>query len=261
VSSELRVKTSIFEGPVDLLLTLAQRRELDLNQLRLSELTSEYLESISAGAAKGEEVAPEEMAAFLVVGSRLLALKAAALLPAAGAEDEEEDLEAWEDAVKERMLEYERFKAAAMELMHRHQSGNFTFASAVEAEIIPAEKIEIDGDSLATAFQAVLDRLPPPVDVAVELRPYSVLEEMDGIRSRVQPDEKVSFTAVFEGAESRLHAVIIFLALLELVRRDEVKLSQRQVFGDIELKAGPNLGAPGSDEHLVELGIPQGSKS
>jgi len=224
------------------MLTLAQRRELDLNQLRLADITADFLQAISTGSASGHPLAPEEMAAFLVVGSRLLALKAAALLPAAGPDDEEEDLEAWEEAVKERLLEYERFKSAALELMRRHQAGTFSFTTAVEAKIIPAEKIEIDGASLAGAFQAVLDRLPAPEEVAVELRPYSVLEEIDGIRARLRSDQKLSFTAVFEQAESRLHAVIIFLALLELVRRDEVKLRQRQVFGEIELEAGPKLG-------------------
>ena len=126
-----------------------------------------------------------------------------------------------------RMLEYERFKAAALELMRRHEEGGFAFTSAVEAEVIPAEKLHIDGDGLAAAFQLVLDRLPAPTEVAVELHRYSLAEEARAIRARLAGGEALNFTAIFDGAGTRLHAVVIFLALLELVRTGEVRLRQR----------------------------------
>jgi len=129
----LRVRTDIFEGPIDLLLTLAQRRQLDLNRVRLGDLTWDYIEGISAGAKRPAE----EMAAFLLVGSKLLALKAAGLLPGTTSEEEEEDLERWEEQVRERMLEYRRFKAAALELMRRHQEGGASFTSLLEGEVVP----------------------------------------------------------------------------------------------------------------------------
>jgi segregation and condensation protein A len=248
VLDDVRVQTAVFEGPIDLLLTLAQRQQVDLNQVRLGELAWDYLNSIKAGAG-GRTRSPEEMAAFLVVASRLLALKAAGLLPGpAGEDDEEEDLEAWEEAVRERMLEYQRFKDAAAELMRRHQEGGFSFPSAVEGEIVPSEQIQINPDGLAAAFKAILDRLPEPGDLQVELSSYSLADEMVRIRERLVEAPATSFTAVFTAAETRLHAVVIFLALLELIRLGEARFRQHATFGEIEILRGETKpGAPGPD--------------
>jgi segregation and condensation protein A len=234
---DVRVRTAVFEGPIDLLLTLAQRQQVDLNQVRLSDLAWDYLGGIKA--ADGSRVrSPEEMAAFLVVASRLLALKAAGLLPGAAGEEDEEDLEAWEDAVRARMVEYQRFKDAAEELMHRHQRGGFSFPSAIEGEIVPSEQIQINPDGLAAAFQAILDRLPEPGELQVELSSYSLSDEMARIRERLGGEPTTSFTALFTAAETRLHAVVIFLALLELVRVGEARFRQRATFGEIEILRG-----------------------
>jgi segregation and condensation protein A len=246
LATELRVKTAVFEGPIDLLLTLAQRRQLDLNQLRLADLTADYLAEIGLDDSGVARRPPEEMAVFLVVGSRLLALKAAALLPVAVSE--EEDLASWEDQVRERMQEYSRFKEAALELMRRHAEGGFAFTSAIEAEVVPSERLAIEPDGLAAAFQAVLDRLPAPDEVQVELRHYSLAAEADAIRTRLLDTDRTSFTALFDSAESRLHAVVIFLALLELVRRGEARFNQRAIFGEIDVMRGPRFGGQGEPE-------------
>lgn len=229
----LRVRTEIFEGPIDLLLTLAQRKQLDLNQVPLADLTWDYIEGIAAGAKRPAE----EMAAFLLVGSKLLALKAAGLLPGTTTEEEEEDLERWEERMRERMIEYQRFKAAALELMRRHQEGGPSFASLLEGEVIPSERLALHPDGLAAAFQAVLDRLPPPDEVAVEISSYSLADEMDRVRGRLRARSQIAFSELFERAENRLHAVVIFLALLELIRLGEAGVHQRSTFGEIEVTA------------------------
>ncbi|MHB8509640.1 MAG: segregation and condensation protein A, partial [Candidatus Dormibacteria bacterium] len=208
------MKTEVFDGPIDLLLALAMRREVDLNLVSLAELTADYLAAIQSDLGGTAARDPEEMAAFLVVGSRLLALKAASLLPGDDdQEEEEEDLEAWEAEVRQRMLEYQRFKEAADELMRRHVEGGFSFTSAIEAQIVPTERVAIDPGGLASAFQAVLDRLPPPDEVQVRLRNYSLADEMTGLRRRLAETTRTSFSTLFDRAESRLHAVVIFLAL------------------------------------------------
>jgi segregation and condensation protein A len=230
---DVRVRSAVFDGPIDLLLTLAQRQQVDLNQVQLGDLAWDYLLGLSSEEGAGTHT-PEAMAAFLVVASRLLALKAAALLPGP-ADSETEDLEAWEETVRERMLEYQRFKAAAMELMRRHHEGGFSFSSAVEGEIIPSERLEIDPDGLAAAFQAILDRLPEPSEVQVELSNYSLADEMGRIRGRISREPATSFTVLFDAAESRLHAVVIFLALLEMIRLGEARFRQKATFGEIEI--------------------------
>jgi segregation and condensation protein A len=234
---DVRVRSEVFDGPIDLLLTLAQRQQVDLNQVRLADLAWDYLGSLSSEDGTRART-PEAMAAFLVVASRLLALKAAALLPGAGGEEEEEDLEAWEETVRERMLEYQRFKDAALALMRRHQEGGFSFTSAVEGEIIPRERLEINPDGLAAAFQAILDRLPAPSELDVEVSNFSLSEEMDRIRGRLGREPSTSFTVLFEAAASRLHAVVIFLALLEMIRLGEARFRQKATFGEIEVLRG-----------------------
>ncbi len=230
----LRVRTDVFEGPIDLLLTLAQRQQVDLNQVRLADLTWDYVGSLAGGPRRPAE----EMAAFLLVGSKLLALKAAGLLPGGATEDEEEDLEGWEEQVRERMREYQRFKEAALELMRRHQDGGMSFAALLEGEVVPSERLAINPDGLAAAFQAVLDRLPTPDEVAVQLSNYSLSEEMDRVRTHLRAG-RLAFGDLFQQAESRLHAVVIFLALLELIRLGEAGVRQRSTFAEIEITAGP----------------------
>ncbi len=233
----VRVRTAVFEGPIELLLTLAARQQVDLNRVRLGDLAWDYLGSLRADG-DGTPRPPEQMAAFLVVASRLLALKAAALLPSFNTPEEEPDLEAWEEAVRERMVEYQRFKQAADELLRRHQEGGFSFLSAVEAEIVPSERLEISSDGLAAAFQAVLDRLPPPEEVQVDLSSYSLSDEMDEIRTHLSAEASTSFNVLFEAAKTRLHAVVIFLALLELIRLGEARFRQQSTFGEILVLKG-----------------------
>lgn len=227
----LRIRTDVFEGPIDLLLTLAQRKQVDLNQVRLADLTWEYLDSLVEGGGRRPA---EEMAAFLLVGSKLLALKAAGLLPGPGVDDQEEDLGRWEEEVRERMLEYQRFKVAAQELMRRHQEGGPSFGAMLEGEIIPAERLAINLEGLAAALQAVLDRLPTPEEVAVDLSHYSLSDEMERVRMRLRGGQ-VAFGDLFRQAENRLHAVVIFLALLELIRLGEAGVRQHSTFGEIEV--------------------------
>jgi segregation and condensation protein A len=227
----LRVRTDVFEGPIDLLLTLAQRKQVDLNQVRLADLTWEYLDSVVAG---GRRRPAEEMAAFLLVGSKLLALKAAGLLPGPGTDDQEEDLGRWQEEVRERMLEYQRFKEAALGLMRRHQEGGPSFGAMLGGEIIPRERLAINPDGLAAAFQAVLDRLPAPQEVEVEISNYSLSDEMERVRERLRGGQ-MAFGDLFRQAQNRLHAVVIFLALLELIRLGEAGVRQHSTFGEIEV--------------------------
>jgi segregation and condensation protein A len=238
VSIDIRVQTPVFDGPIDLLLTMAQRQQVDLNEVRLADLAWDYLAGLEADARAGKARPAEEMAAFLVVASRLLALKAAALLPSGGEGEDEEDLESWEEQVRNRLVEYQRFKDAAMELMRRHQEGGISFPSSIEAEIIPLQRLSIDPDGLATAFQVVLDRLPAPAEVSVELPTYSLTAEMEGIRARLRSGERAGFNDLFSSARTRLHAVVIFLALLELIRLGEAGFRQKSVFADIEVLRG-----------------------
>jgi segregation and condensation protein A len=221
------VRMPAFEGPIELLLTLAQRAEVDLKAVSLASLTDEYLHAI-------EQEAPplDRLAAFLVIGARLVQLKAAGLMPQA-AVGEEDDLQAWEAAIKGRLEEYKRFKELAESLMRRHASGRFTFAGLLEPEVIPQARVQVSLDALASAFRLVLDRLPPPEQVTVEMEHVSLADKLGELRQMLARQAQVNFSAIFRHARTRLEAVVTFLALLELIRIGEARVAQASAFGEI----------------------------
>jgi segregation and condensation protein A len=221
------VRTPAFDGPIELLLTLAQRAEVDLKAISLAGLTDDYLHAI-------EQHPPplDRLAAFLVVGARLVQLKAAGLMPDATV-GEEEDLQAWEEAIKGRLEEYKRFKELAESLMRRHATGRFTFAGLLEPDVIPQARVQVSLDALASAFRQVLDRLPPPEQVTVEMEHVSLAEKLEELRHTLARQPHINFSAIFRHARTRLEAVVTFLALLELIRIGEARVAQTSAFGEI----------------------------
>ncbi len=205
----------------------------------LASLTDGFLRAI-------EQDRPplDRMAAFLVIAARLVQLKAAALMPEPGV-GEEDDLQAWEDAIKGRLEEYKRFKELAESIMRRHASGQFTFAGLLEPEVVPQARVQVSLDVLAAAFQQVLDRLPPPDQVTVELEQVSLTDKLAELRTMLRHQAPVNFSGIFRHARSRLEAVVTFLALLELIRIGEARVAQASTFGEITVHgSGPEPPTP-----------------
>lgn len=221
------VRTPAFDGPIELLLTLAQRAEVDLKAIPLASLTDDYLRAIAR-----DRPPLDRLAAFLVIGARLVQLKAAGLMPEAAA-GEEEELDAWEDAIKGRLEEYKRFKELAESLMRRHATGRFTFAGLLEPDVVPQARVQVSLEALATAFQHVLDRLPPPQQVTVEMEQVSLTDKLDELRAMLARQSQMNFSAVFRHARTRLEAVVTFLALLELIRIGQARVAQSSAFAEI----------------------------
>jgi segregation and condensation protein A len=221
------VRTPAFDGPIELLLTLAQRAEVDLKAISLASLTDDYLRAIEQ-----DHPALDRLAAFLVIGARLVQLKAAGLMPQATV-GEEEDLQAWEDAIKGRLEEYKRFKELADSLMRRHATGRFTFAGLLEPEVIPQARVQVSLDALANAFRQVLDRLPPVDQVTVEMEQVSLADKLEELRQMLARQAQLNFSSIFRHARSRLEAVVTFLALLELIRIGEARVAQASAFAEI----------------------------
>ena len=225
------VRTAAFDGPIELLLSLAQRSEVDLRAIPLASLTDDYLRAI-----EGQRPPLDQLAAFLVIGARLVQLKAAGLLPREDVADVE-DLEAWEEAIKGRLSEYKRFKELAESLMQRHASGRFTFAGLLEPEVIPQARVQVSLDALASAFQHVLDRLPPQDQVSFEMEHVSLNDKLEELRRMLSRHPEMNFSAVFSRSRTRLEAVVTFLALLELIRIGEVSVAQSDAFTEIQVRS------------------------
>jgi segregation and condensation protein A len=229
-NSSLDVKTAVFEGPLELLLALAEREEVDIFQVSLSRVTDAYLVEIAA-----REVAdPQEMAEFLWMAARLLLLKSIRLLPGEPQTEEETDLLGWEEEVRKRLEEYRVYKQMAEGLMERAEQDSFSFPP-------PARQIEAAGQEepleiglLIVAFNSVLARIPPR-PVVVMGRTWTLEEKLDLITDRLSKGPIELLELILE-SEDRLEAVVTFVAVLELLRRSLISVRQKERFGPIHIE-------------------------
>ena len=227
----LDVKTPVFEGPLELLLALVEREELDIFQVSLATVTDAYLAEIAAR----EVVDPQEMAEFLWMAARLLLLKSIRLLPGEVPSDDETDLLGWEEEVRQRLEEYRVYKEMAGELMERAQKDSFAFPPPARPVEAGGQEEPLEVGLLLVAFNSVLARIPPR-PVVVTGRTWTLQEKLDllTIRLRQGPIELVEL--ILE-SEDRLEAVVTFVAVLELLRRSLVRISQKERFGPIHVEA------------------------
>jgi segregation and condensation protein A len=223
----LEVATAIFEGPLELLLALVERHDLDILQVSLAALTDSYL----AAVARMHEPDTSEMADFLWMAARLLVLKSLRLLPGEEPEGEAAELLGWEEEVRQRLNEYRVYKAMAQELMDRVSQDSFAFPAPPRAVEVEGQEEPLEMGFLLTAFEHVLQRLPPR-PVVVRGRSWTPAEKIAVLRERtlVAPVELVELLLE---CEDRLEAVVTFVAVLELLRQGEVTVRQDGSFGPI----------------------------
>src|SRR5919108_2821350 len=146
--ARLAVATPVFEGPLELLLALAEREEVDIFQVSLSRVTDAYLAEI----ARRDTPDPQEMADFLWMAARLLLLKSIRLLPGETPSDEEADLLGWEEDVRQRLEEYRAYKAMAQDLMERAEQESFAFPPPPRPPEAGGQEEPLDVDALVAAF-------------------------------------------------------------------------------------------------------------
>jgi segregation and condensation protein A len=231
------VKLSNFEGPLDLLLHLIKKHELDIHDIPIALITQQYLETIGLMQELDLDVAGE----FLVMAATLIHIKSKMLLPrpetAAGVDGEVEDPR---DALVRRLLEHQKFKAAAGLLHEREQlrAAQWLRPDGRVAEIAGDEyepELEVDLFSLMNAFQAVVERLKhrpkvllPPEEIPVEVR-------IDQLLARLSETEAIGFDELFADIEERSGMIVTFLALLEMIRLKLVRVFQSGSFGPIRV--------------------------
>ena len=229
--ARLEVATPVFEGPLELLLALAEREEVDLFQVSLAVLTDAYLAELAAMERRD----PTEMAEFLWLASRLLLLKSVRLLPGEEPEPEEAELLGWEEDVRRRLQEYRAFRELAESLMARAATDATSFPA-------PAREVEVEGqeeplrvDALVVAFQSLLARVPPRPLVFIG-RTWTVEGKLEVLERRLQAGAFDLIEMILE-SEDRLEAVVTFVAILELLRRGAIKVRQRHSFEQIWVEA------------------------
>lgn len=230
-TSRLDIKTPVFEGPLELLLALVEREELDIFKVSLSSVTDAYLGEI----ASREVADPSEMAEFLWMAARLLLLKSIRLLPGEAPTDEETDLLGWEDEVRQRLEEYKAYKAMAGELMERGQQETFSFPPPARPVEAGGQEEPLQVELLVVAFNSVLARVPPR-PVVVTGRTWTLAEKLDLITDRLRRGPIELVELILE-SEDRLEAVVTFVAVLELLRRGAISVKQKERFGPIHIDA------------------------
>jgi segregation and condensation protein A len=233
----IRIKVQAFEGPLDLLVHLIRKHKLDIYDIPIALITKQYLEYLDLMQELNLDVASE----FLVMAATLIHIKSRMLLPrpdtAAGDIDVEEDPR---DSLVRRLLEHERYKAAAGLLREREtlRSAQWTRPDA-RIEALAGEayepELEVDLFSLLTAFRAVLERVRerPPIPLPPEQ--ISVEARMEQMLGRLSESDACGFEDLFDDAASRADLIVTFLALLEMIRLKLVRVFQTAQLGDIRI--------------------------
>jgi segregation and condensation protein A len=230
----LEVFLETFEGPLDLLLYLIRRENLDILEVSVSDITTQYMGYIEVMEALKLELAAE----YLLMAATLAEIKSRMLLPRpAHAEEDEDDPRA---ELIRRLQEYEQFKSAAenIEEMPRLERDIY-LAHAAKPELVrQTADPEVDLREVLLALSQVLKRAEMFQRHAVHLEPLSVRERMTSVLERIsQQREFVSFLSLFTAEEGRQGVIVTFLALMELVRESLVEFQQNEPFGPIYLRA------------------------
>jgi segregation and condensation protein A len=238
MDADYKVKLEVFEGPLDLLLYLIKQDEIDIYDISLERVTSQYLEYLQAFKELNIELAGE----FIVMAANLIYLKSRSLLPRdqqPPEEDAEEDDPRWE--LIRQLIEYKKFKDAAAELHLRALEQESIFVRDSGSCLVVQEPLrlaDVGIFQLISAFQSVLKRMEARDDVQeIFSERFSVSEKIDSILQRLANGSGLRFSDLFGAATSRVEVVVTFLALLELIRLKQVRAIQKNVFEDIEITA------------------------
>ncbi len=230
-----QIRTEGFEGPLDLLLTLIEKRKLLINDIALAEVTDDYLKHLED---KGE-LPIAETAQFVLIGSTLLLIKSKSLLPVMSLTSEEQD--SIED-LELRLKLYDRYKTVSRELVTMYNTNRLygkTHKKKLHVEFSPDESMTIT--SLGTAMQDVLGNLPKfaeKLPKAVVEKVISLEDMMDTLSQRINEGMQVSFRQFSANVPGgKMNMIVSFLAMLELVRQGVVRVEQHEQFSDIQMHA------------------------
>ena len=229
------VRLEMFEGPLDLLLHLIKKNRLNITDIPIALITEQYLEYLKLMKVLNLDVAGE----YLLMAATLLHIKSKMLLPASsGEEGEEIETDPRAELVR-RLLEYQQYKEAALELEDRPLLDRNVFARSVSQETEETEeeeRVEVSLFELLEAFRKVLDKTRLETFHDVTLEPITVEEKIREVLSLLQKENRsMAFHTFFPDQASRATVVVTFLAVLELVKMKVIRIFQASAFETIRL--------------------------
>ena len=245
-----QIETEVYEGPLDLLLELIEKAELDITKVSLAKVTDQYLAHIKIM----QNLNPAEVSAFLVIATKLLQIKSEVLLPQPTSRELDEPDPG--EALAQQLILYKKFKQAAIGLHQRTEHNLRTYL-----RIVPPPKIEsrldLQGIGLADLVQAAMSVLfkngeKMPLSTVVSLPKITIREKISHILAFIRGDHHTSFRIILGHPHSSAEIVVTFLAMLELIKRHIIQASQASLFSDIDLQPLTELNE--GDDFELEFG-------
>lgn len=229
----LAVFLEAFEGPLDLLLYLIRRQNMNILDIDVSEITRQYMDYISVVEAMRFELAAE----YLVMAATLAEIKSRMLLPRQEVDDDEE-VDPRAELIR-RLQQYERFKQAAEDIDQLPRMERDIFPGTAALPKLPSSQPhpDVEMTELLLALRGVLHRADLFTSHHVEKERLSTRERMSHILSVLQGDRFVTFESLFSPEEGRLGVVVSFLATLELIKEQLIEIVQAEVLGPIHVRA------------------------
>jgi segregation and condensation protein A len=258
VASPYRINLPVYEGPLDLLLDLIRKQEMDIHNIPIAKITEQYLDYLH----RLEKLDIDVSADFIYTAATLIHIKSKMLLPVDPLASPEEQGDPRNELVH-RLLEHEKFKNAAQMLYEKQQIEDHVWSrpdrslytgDAVEGELV------VSLVDLVKTFQQILERKKEVTKFALHHDSVSIVQMMDRLRHRLLANEEpVSLVEFFDTCESRHAMIVALLAVLEMVRMQAVLLVQDQIFADIRVRkhkmfdavfAGPDAMAKIEEQYL-----------
>lgn len=239
----LEVILEAFAGPLDLLLYLIKRQNLDILDIPIADITRQYMDYINMMKILKLELAAE----YLVMAAMLAEIKSRMLLPRPSAETDEEDPRA---ELIRRLQEYERFRQAAEDLDSLPRMERELHQASAEPPLIEQQKPlpDLKLQELLLAFRDVLRRAEMFSHHHIQREPLSVRERMSIVLSSLKPGAFIPFASLFKVEEGRMGVIVTFLAILELIKESLLDVVQSEPFAPIHLKAADVSAAHGNDD-------------
>ncbi|MCA9400373.1 MAG: segregation/condensation protein A [Candidatus Omnitrophica bacterium] len=232
-----KLTLDVFEGPLDLLLYLIKKDDIDITDIPIVEITEQYMGYIEMMKLLDLDIVGD----FLVMAATLMQIKSKMLLPP----DPEDIVEVEEDPrdeLTQRLLEYKRFKDMAENLQEREQAQKLLFPRRMDEDTkgqLKDESKEVVYEAslfdLINALSEALQRTPEEVLHEVMIEEYTVDQKTHELLHILIDTEKISLKQIFRNARSKVEAIVTFLAVLELIRLKEIKAVQKRLFADIEI--------------------------
>jgi segregation and condensation protein A len=241
------IKLARFEGPLDLLLHLIKRDEIDIYDIPIAHITQQYLGYLELMRILDLEVAGD----FLVMAATLMRIKAKMLLPLPGVGDEDDDEGDPREELVQRLIEYRQFKEAAGTLKEREAERRLLHERGMvpgDDEMGPLPLAPASLFDLLDALNRVMSRLPEPAVYEVQGEVYDVEEKIQLIASLAAERGTMTFESLLVNCRVRLEMVVIFIALLELIKLGRISVVQTVGFGEIQIVYRP---PEGSDAHAA----------